>query len=118
MQSNCPPNQIQMSEPTALMLMSVSRYKLTKRGIVRVKGKGDVNTYWSVWIYFTYIHFSRLNEHSDDASPKGHKEELSALPPLISSRVDSQLLGSMTNRMEKDDSTETPPDPGKFNARI
>ena len=35
MQSNCPPNQIQMSEPTALMLMKVERYKLTKRGIVK-----------------------------------------------------------------------------------
>ncbi|KAH7723899.1 Protein GCY-27 a [Aphelenchoides avenae] len=46
MQSNCPPNQIQMSEPTAMMLKVDNRYVLTKRGIVRVKGKGDVNTYW------------------------------------------------------------------------
>ena len=46
MQSNCPPNQIQMSENTALQLMEINEYKLTKRGIVHVKGKGDVNTYW------------------------------------------------------------------------
>uniref|UniRef100_A0A7E4ZPX8 guanylate cyclase n=1 Tax=Panagrellus redivivus TaxID=6233 RepID=A0A7E4ZPX8_PANRE len=46
MQSNCPPNQIQMSESTALQLMVIDEYKLTKRGIVTVKGKGDVNTYW------------------------------------------------------------------------
>lgn len=56
MQSNCPPNQIQMSESTALMLMPVNEYKLTKRGMVNVKGKGTVNTYW-------------LNEHiHEDAS--------------------------------------------------
>uniref|UniRef100_A0AC35TG48 Guanylate cyclase n=1 Tax=Rhabditophanes sp. KR3021 TaxID=114890 RepID=A0AC35TG48_9BILA len=46
MQSNCPPNQIQLSEVTANMLMKNEDYKLTKRGIVQVKGKGDVNTYW------------------------------------------------------------------------
>uniref|UniRef100_A0A914Y6C2 Guanylate cyclase domain-containing protein n=1 Tax=Panagrolaimus superbus TaxID=310955 RepID=A0A914Y6C2_9BILA len=46
MQSNCPPNQIQMSETTAKQLMEVNEYNLTKRGIVHVKGKGDVNTYW------------------------------------------------------------------------
>uniref|UniRef100_A0A7E4VDZ2 guanylate cyclase n=1 Tax=Panagrellus redivivus TaxID=6233 RepID=A0A7E4VDZ2_PANRE len=33
-------------ESTALQLMVVDEYKLTKRGIVTVKGKGDVNTYW------------------------------------------------------------------------
>ncbi|KAH7711133.1 Protein GCY-27 a [Aphelenchoides avenae] len=53
MQSNCPPNQIQLSEQTALMLKATPQYKLTKRGIVRVKGKGDVNTYW-------------LNEHAHE----------------------------------------------------
>jgi hypothetical protein len=46
MQSNAAPNQIQMSESTARMLMPVHKYKLTKRGIVKVKGKGEVNTYW------------------------------------------------------------------------
>uniref|UniRef100_A0A915CRS4 guanylate cyclase n=1 Tax=Ditylenchus dipsaci TaxID=166011 RepID=A0A915CRS4_9BILA len=59
MQSNCAPNQIQMSEPTAMMLMEVDKYKLTKRGIVKVKGKGDVNTYW-------------LNEHT---VPLSHQPE-------------------------------------------
>ena len=42
MQSNAAPNQIQMSEATALLLMCVAKYKLTKRGIVKVKGKGEV----------------------------------------------------------------------------
>ena len=46
MQSNAAPNQIQMSESTARMLMGVPKYRLTKRGIVKVKGKGEVNTYW------------------------------------------------------------------------
>lgn len=60
MQSNCPPNQIQMSESTAKMLMERAEYKLTKRGIVKVKGKGDVNTYW-------------LNEYTHDHE-KEHTE--------------------------------------------
>ncbi|MCP9265164.1 Guanylate cyclase [Dirofilaria immitis] len=46
MQSNCEANQIQVAESTAKILMGYSKYKLTKRGMVRVKGKGDVNTYW------------------------------------------------------------------------
>lgn len=46
MESNCPPNQIQVSESTALKLMENPEYRLIKRGIVKVKGKGDVNTYW------------------------------------------------------------------------
>uniref|UniRef100_A0A1I7VAG3 guanylate cyclase n=1 Tax=Loa loa TaxID=7209 RepID=A0A1I7VAG3_LOALO len=46
MQSNCEPNQIQVAESTAKILMENSKYKLTKRGVVNVKGKGDVNTYW------------------------------------------------------------------------
>lgn len=46
MQSSCPPNQIQMSEPTALKIINSPRYRLTKRGVVKVKGKGEVNTYW------------------------------------------------------------------------
>ncbi|CAL2035026.1 unnamed protein product [Caenorhabditis brenneri] len=45
MQSNCPPNQIQTSERTANML-DKNEYKLVKRGIVHVKGKGEVNCYW------------------------------------------------------------------------
>ncbi|KAK5966787.1 Adenylate/guanylate cyclase catalytic domain protein, partial [Trichostrongylus colubriformis] len=39
MQSNCPPNQIQTSEVTALKLMNTNEYSLVKRGIVQVKGK-------------------------------------------------------------------------------
>uniref|UniRef100_A0A8R1EM32 Guanylate cyclase domain-containing protein n=1 Tax=Caenorhabditis japonica TaxID=281687 RepID=A0A8R1EM32_CAEJA len=46
MQSNCPPNQIQTSEITARLLLSTHEYKLVKRGIVHVKGKGEVNCYW------------------------------------------------------------------------
>ncbi|KAK6033263.1 adenylate/guanylate cyclase catalytic domain protein, partial [Ostertagia ostertagi] len=42
MQSNCPPNQIQTSEVTALRLMNTNEYSLVKRGIVQVKGKGIV----------------------------------------------------------------------------
>uniref|UniRef100_A0A0N5BNP6 Guanylate cyclase n=1 Tax=Strongyloides papillosus TaxID=174720 RepID=A0A0N5BNP6_STREA len=56
MESNCPPNQIQVSEPTALKLMENPEYRLIKRGIVKVKGKGDVNTYW-------------LNEHFHHGEP-------------------------------------------------
>lgn len=40
MQSSCEPNQIQVAETTAKILMEHSKYKLTKRGVVRVKGKG------------------------------------------------------------------------------
>ncbi|GMS99198.1 hypothetical protein PENTCL1PPCAC_21373, partial [Pristionchus entomophagus] len=46
MQSNCPPNQIQTSEITAVRLMENKEYDLVQRGIVKVKGKGDVNCYW------------------------------------------------------------------------
>ncbi|TKR64226.1 hypothetical protein L596_024796 [Steinernema carpocapsae] len=46
MQSNCAPNQIQMSEVTANMLLDCDKYTLTRRGVVKVKGKGNVNTYW------------------------------------------------------------------------
>uniref|UniRef100_A0A0N4ZT33 Guanylate cyclase n=1 Tax=Parastrongyloides trichosuri TaxID=131310 RepID=A0A0N4ZT33_PARTI len=56
MESNSPPNQIQVSEPTALKLMENPEYRLIKRGIVKVKGKGDVNTYW-------------LNEHFHHDEP-------------------------------------------------
>lgn len=59
MQSNCPPNQIQTSEVTALRLMNTNEYSLVKRGIVQVKGKGEVNCYW-------------LNEHIHDAHHHGH----------------------------------------------
>ncbi|WKY15148.1 hypothetical protein Q1695_000560 [Nippostrongylus brasiliensis] len=59
MQSNCPPNQIQTSEVTALRLMNTHEYSLVKRGIVQVKGKGEVNCYW-------------LNEHIHDAHHHGH----------------------------------------------
>jgi hypothetical protein len=45
MQSNCQANQIQVAESTAQMLMGSAGYRLKKRGIVNVKGKGDVNTY-------------------------------------------------------------------------
>ncbi|KJH46642.1 adenylate/guanylate cyclase catalytic domain protein [Dictyocaulus viviparus] len=53
MQSNCPPNQIQTSEVTAMRLLTTKEYSLVKRGIVQVKGKGEVNCYW-------------LNEHIHD----------------------------------------------------
>ncbi|VDO20011.1 unnamed protein product [Haemonchus placei] len=43
MQSNCPPNQIQTSEVTALRLMNTNEYSLVKRGIVQVKGKGNAS---------------------------------------------------------------------------
>ncbi|CAB3399607.1 unnamed protein product [Caenorhabditis bovis] len=59
MQSNCPPNQIQTSEQTARLLFDRAEYQLVKRGIVHVKGKGEVNCYW-------------LNEHlhhEDDLTP-------------------------------------------------
>ncbi|XGW35743.1 hypothetical protein V3C99_019157 [Haemonchus contortus] len=59
MQSNCPPNQIQTSEVTALRLMNTNEYSLVKRGIVQVKGKGEVNCYW-------------LNEHIHEAHHHGH----------------------------------------------
>lgn len=43
MQSNCQANQIQMAEVTAKILMASTKYRLTKRGIVHVKGKGMNN---------------------------------------------------------------------------
>uniref|UniRef100_A0A0N5AD78 guanylate cyclase n=1 Tax=Syphacia muris TaxID=451379 RepID=A0A0N5AD78_9BILA len=46
MQSTCNPNQIQIAESTAKLLQDSPKYRLTKRGIVSVKGKGEVNTYW------------------------------------------------------------------------
>uniref|UniRef100_A0A915PGV2 guanylate cyclase n=1 Tax=Setaria digitata TaxID=48799 RepID=A0A915PGV2_9BILA len=46
MQSNCVANQIQVAESTAKILMQRSKYRLKKRGVVQVKGKGNVNTYW------------------------------------------------------------------------
>lgn len=57
-----------MSEPTAMMLMPVARYELKKRGIVRVKGKGDVNTYW-------------LNEQVEEKHFK--KEEVNLPAPIL-----------------------------------
>ena len=42
------------------MLMERAEYKLTKRGIVKVKGKGDVNTYW----LNEYIH-DHEKEHAE-----------------------------------------------------
>ncbi|NP_001362115.1 guanylate cyclase [Caenorhabditis elegans] len=62
MQSNCPPNQIQTSEITARLLFDSHEYKFVKRGIVHVKGKGEVNCYW-------------LNEHL-------HEETEPPLPPM------------------------------------
>ncbi|CAI2349479.1 unnamed protein product [Caenorhabditis sp. 36 PRJEB53466] len=57
MQSNCPPNQIQTSEITARLLIPTNEYKLVKRGIVHVKGKGEVNCYW----LNEHIHEDRLH---------------------------------------------------------
>ncbi|VDM52233.1 unnamed protein product [Angiostrongylus costaricensis] len=59
MQSNCPPNQIQTSEVTALKLMTTNEYTLVRRGIVQVKGKGEVNCYW-------------LNEHVHENNHVAH----------------------------------------------
>ncbi|VDM27366.1 unnamed protein product [Toxocara canis] len=54
MQSNCQPNQIQMAESTAMILMQSSEYKLTKRGIVHVKGKGKNETPCGIVVPFRY----------------------------------------------------------------
>ncbi|KAI1723445.1 adenylate and guanylate cyclase catalytic domain-containing protein [Ditylenchus destructor] len=101
MQSNCAPNQIQMSEATAMMLMKVEKYTLTKRGIVKVKGKGDVNTYW-------------LNEHVAAPTTSSFHSQVSATPqvpnqseplPKISNAMRSQLLSTDTL------TDQPPPDP-------
>uniref|UniRef100_A0A915N301 guanylate cyclase n=1 Tax=Meloidogyne javanica TaxID=6303 RepID=A0A915N301_MELJA len=94
MQSNAAPNQIQMSESTALLLMGVSKYKLTKRGIVKVKGKGEVNTYWlNEW---------RSNEGQNplDGSGGGRLLQEPLIPPRTSqlrspipTRESSAMLG-------------------------
>uniref|UniRef100_A0A1I8ELQ4 guanylate cyclase n=1 Tax=Wuchereria bancrofti TaxID=6293 RepID=A0A1I8ELQ4_WUCBA len=46
MQSNCEANQIQVAESTAKILMENSKYNLTKRGVVHVKGKGYLFNYY------------------------------------------------------------------------
>ncbi|KAF1749263.1 hypothetical protein GCK72_025730 [Caenorhabditis remanei] len=70
MQSNCPPNQIQTSEITARLLFATHQYKLVKRGIVHVKGKGEVNCYW-------------LNEHiHEDEEPLPPMTPVPNLPDL------------------------------------
>ncbi|KAL3120583.1 hypothetical protein niasHT_007875 [Heterodera trifolii] len=86
MQSNAAPNQIQMSEPTALKLMGVGRYKLTKRGIVKVKGKGEVNTYW-------------LNEHVGEEQPK--RPTHSAAVPTPTANGMLRLLNDANGRAEE-----------------
>ncbi|KAI6232173.1 Tyrosine protein kinase and Adenylyl cyclase class-3 4 guanylyl cyclase domain containing protein [Aphelenchoides besseyi] len=91
MQSNCPPNQIQMSEPTAMLLMPIARYKLMKRGIVRVKGKGDVNTYW-------------LNENVQSI-----KSEIESLPPVENTKT--QIPVKLPLDSSTENQTSTPPDP-------
>ena len=56
------------------MLMDIKEYKLTKRGIVHVKGKGDVNTYW-------------LNEHiheHPDHPPPPTTHQVPKTPTIIS----------------------------------
>ncbi|KAI6175194.1 Guanylate cyclase [Aphelenchoides fujianensis] len=95
MQSNSPPNQIQLSEPTAMMLMTVPRYKLVKRGIVRREDSGDVNTYW-------------LNENLNEPPPLP-RPELPTLPPLEDLRP--QLPIKTSNDASAEDSAGTPPDP-------
>lgn len=42
MQSNCEANHIQVAESTAKHLMENPKYKLTKRGVLFVKGKGHL----------------------------------------------------------------------------
>lgn len=80
--SNAAPNQIQMSESTALLLMSAAnaKYRLTKRGIVKVKGKGDVNTYW-------------LNEHSEaeEMRAAGRAEAAGQKQPLRTTTSNNML---------------------------
>lgn len=67
-----------------MLIMPVSRYKLTKRGIVRVKGKGDVNTYW-------------LNEQLEDPVPSHHIDHIKELNPLPLNTTDNQLLSTNVN---------------------
>ncbi|PAV65401.1 hypothetical protein WR25_19319 [Diploscapter pachys] len=82
MQSNCPPSQIQTSEVTANILMKSEEYSLVQRGIVHVKGKGNVNCYW-------------LNEHIHDLSneePEGnvHKPDNENRPKTTQQKLEDQ----------------------------
>ncbi|PAV85020.1 hypothetical protein WR25_04471 [Diploscapter pachys] len=82
MQSNCPPSQIQTSEVTANILMKSEEYSLVQRGIVHVKGKGNVNCYW-------------LNEHIHDLSneePEGniHKSDNENRPKTTQQKLEDQ----------------------------
>ncbi|CAI5454903.1 unnamed protein product [Caenorhabditis angaria] len=83
MQSNCPPNQIQTSEQTALLLFQTHEYKLVKRGIVHVKGKGEVNCYW-------------LNEHI-------HQEEEPQDNNTFSRPATKYLIRPKSMRVENDE---------------
>ncbi|XP_072033171.1 uncharacterized protein [Amphiura filiformis] len=46
MQSTGLPGRVQVSDTSYLGLMDLGGYKLVKRGIVDVKGKGSMDTYW------------------------------------------------------------------------
>ncbi|VDK62680.1 unnamed protein product [Gongylonema pulchrum] len=87
MQSNCQANQIQMAESTAKLLMESSKYKLTKRGIVHVKGKGDVNTYW------LNEHVVEILEPPTKSTAQAEKAAAAVMPDLI------EALGSDTTTL-------------------
>ncbi|XP_046647803.1 soluble guanylate cyclase 89Db-like [Daphnia pulicaria] len=46
MQSSCDPGNIQMSSTSYSLLESFSGFVCEKRGLVKVKGKGEMQTYW------------------------------------------------------------------------
>ncbi|VDO27833.1 unnamed protein product [Onchocerca flexuosa] len=87
MQSNCQANQIQVAESTAKILMEYSKYKLTKRGVVHVKGKGDVSTFW--------LNELVLNE----------KQPIQATMPICNTL--HQTLNSDTNMKQTSESSES-----------
>ncbi|CAD5233744.1 unnamed protein product [Bursaphelenchus xylophilus] len=83
MQSNCPPDQIQLSEQTAERLRDIPRYKLTKRGIVKVKGKGDVNTYWLDIDEKAESIMKKVSRDQSDITAVPHLPIATPLPPEI-----------------------------------
>ncbi|GMR29936.1 hypothetical protein PMAYCL1PPCAC_00131 [Pristionchus mayeri] len=90
MQSNCPPNQIQTSEVTALQLMKNPDYQLVQRGIVKVKGKGDVNCYW-------------LNEHIHGEHGIVTEQIVvgGGRPPTANTALTRRILTTATGRLSQ-----------------
>ncbi|CAL2051795.1 unnamed protein product [Caenorhabditis brenneri] len=95
MQSNCPPNQIQTSEITARLLFESHEYKLVKRGIVHVKGKGEVNCYW-------------LNEHihSDDPTALSAAELAAASEAAAAAAAEAAAAGATSSTNEPGNATD------------